>query len=227
MQEILRTLGTYEPLVYLLLILGGIFPFRWLLKAWKEWREAYFGLEREIALRRLAKWIAACVLVLVLLCAEFAIATFIVPGMPGASFLSTPTLDILSTPNSTLSAAGQGSLALTTPALAAPAPGSDGCEPGKIDITSPKPGEEISGSVDILGVVSVPNFAFYKYEFASRGQQNWATISASRQVGEGGELGSWNTVALTPGDYMLRLVIVDTAGQSLPPCVIPVRIRGQ
>ena len=37
-------------------------------------------------------------------------------------------------------------------------------------------------------------------------------------------LGQWDTSILTPGDYQLRLVVTNTQGQSLPPCIIPLRI---
>ena len=39
-----------------------------------------------------------------------------------------------------------------------------------------------------------------------------------------GSLGQWDTTTLTPGDYQLRLVVINTQGQSLPPCIIPLRI---
>ena len=38
-------------------------------------------------------------------------------------------------------------------------------------------------------------------------------------------LGPWDTTRLNTGDYFLRLVVTDNAGQSLPPCTIQVRVE--
>ncbi len=94
-------------------------------------------------------------------------------------------------------------------------------------LTSPKAGTEISGKVDVQGTVNIPDFGFYKYEVAPLNTDTWATISAGRNLVINGSLGSWDTTALTPGDYQLRLVATDNQGQSLPPCIIPVRVVPQ
>jgi hypothetical protein len=226
MQEVFLSLEKYQGLFYLLLLLAGMYAFRRLWKAWKEWREAYFGLEREIAVRRLAQWLAAAVLILLLMCGVFAIATFVVPSLPASDLIATPTLDLLATPSAALPA-DQTALMALTPIVAASAAGSQGCVPGQLEITSPKPGAEISGTITLVGTVNVPNFGFYKYELTLRGMENWAPLSAERKVKINEELGILNTSVLTPGDYLLRLVVVDTAGISLPPCIISLRIKGQ
>jgi hypothetical protein len=94
-------------------------------------------------------------------------------------------------------------------------------------ITSPGPGDPVSGTVNITGTADVPNFGFYKYEVAPMGSQNWATIAASREPVRNEPLGDWNTASLTNGDYFLRLVITDNVGTSLEPCVIAVRVLNQ
>ena len=225
-QEVFLSLGKYQGLFYLLLLLAGVYAFRRLWKAWKEWREAYFGLEREISMRRLAQWLAATVLILALMCGVFAIATFVVPGLPASVLLATPTLDLLATPVGTLSAE-QAALLAMTPIVAAPAAGSEGCVPGQLEITSPKSGGEISGSFSIIGTVNVPGFGFYKYEVALRGTENWTTISAENEVKNDEELGILNTSVLTPGDYWLRIVVIDNNAQTLQTCIISIRIIGQ
>jgi hypothetical protein len=102
-----------------------------------------------------------------------------------------------------------------------------GCVPDQIMITAPEPGTDVSGTVEITGTASVPNFGFFKYEVAPRGSQIWATISAEREPVVNGVLGQWNTTSLTNGDYFLRLVITDNVGVSLEPCVIAVRVANQ
>jgi hypothetical protein len=126
------------------------------------------------------------------------------------------------TPEGTLSP-GSTALAVTQPAPS----GMSGCVPDKIMITSPKPGEEVKGTIKITGTADAPNFAFYKYEVAPVGSQNWATIAAKQDPVKDTDLGEWNTLPFTNGDYFLRLVIIDNVGASLEPCVIAVRVLNQ
>lgn len=224
MQEIFRFIGTYQGFFYLLLLLAGISSLRWLWKAWRDWRESYFGLEREINMRRLAQAAVTITLVLVLLCGVFSIAVFVVPGLPAGILIATPTLDLLSTPSGALSP-NQTALLAVTPV--APVAGSQGCVPGQLEITSPKPGAEISGTVTLVGTVNLPNFGFYKYEVALRGTDAWSTISAQSKTKQNEELGNINTTVLTPGDYLLRVVVLDNATQVIGTCIITIRIKGQ
>lgn len=226
MNAVFLFLGKYEVIIYLLLLLWSLFVFRWLWRAWREWRQAYFSLEREITMRRFVQAIIVSALILILACGQTIVASFIVPGLPASAMKGTPTVDLLGGPVSADSPELASALALT-PARVAPAAGSEGCVPGVMEISSPVSGDSVSGVVKIIGTVSVPNFAFYKYEFAAIGSELWATISAKRDSITKGELGEWFTGTLTPGEYQLRLVVVDTQGVALPACVITVRVVGQ
>jgi hypothetical protein len=135
-------------------------------------------------------------------------------------------LDLLLTPAATLSSAEATQAALSPVTQAVPS-GMSGCVPDKIMITSPEPGDVVSGTVNITGTARVPNFGFYKYEVAPMGTQNWATISAERDQKQNEKLGEWNTSSLTNGDYFLRLVITDNVGMPLEPCVIALRVANQ
>lgn len=185
-----------------------------------------YGLEREFALRRLGQATAAAFLILALVFIEFFVATFIAPSLPASDLLATPTLDLLLTPAGTLSPAAETQAALAPMTQEVPS-GMSGCVPDRAMITSPEPGDTISGTVDITGTASAPNFGFYKYEVALMGTQNWATISAGREPKVKTSLGSWNTTSLTNGEYFLRLVVTDNVGASLEPCVIAVRVANQ
>ena len=99
-----------------------------------------------------------------------------------------------------------------------------GCIPGQIDITTPKPGDTLKGSIELVGTAAIPNFGFYKYEFAPLGSENWNAIVANNKVVQDGKLVTWDTSAITPGDYQLRLVVSDNQGINFPVCIIPVRI---
>jgi len=226
MGPLYRTLASYEPLIYIALAIGGLFAFRRMWYSWREWRDSVYGLEREFALRRLGQATAAAFFILALIFVEFFIATFIAPSLPATDILATPTLDLLLTPQNTLSPeqATQAALSPVTPSIPS---GMSGCVPDQVMITAPEPGTDVSGTVEIIGTASTLNFGFFKYEFATRGSPNWATISAGREPKRNEVLGTWNTTSLTNGDYFLRLVITDNVGVALEPCVIAVRVANQ
>ena len=231
MEEALRFFRTYEIWIYLLLILGGLVYIRKFILAWSEMREAAFGLERESAQSRLNQSASMVVLLLVMAVAEFVLVSFIAPSYPGSNPLITPTLDVLATSTNTLPVTpadisgtqeiGENML----PSPTAEGPGGEGCVPGQVSLTEPKPGAEVSGIIKIEGTANIPNFGFYKYEIARPGETVWLTILAGREIVQEGELGQWDTGALSPGDYLLRLVVTDNQGESLPPCVIQVRVN--
>ena len=224
MGPVYRTLANYEPLIYIALAIGGLFAFRRMWYSWREWRNSVYGLEREFALRRLGQATAAAFFILALVFVEFFIATFIAPSLPATDILATPTLDLLLTPQGTLSPE-QATQAALSPVTQPVPSGMSGCIPGQIMITAPEPGgDPLSGTVEITGTANTPNFGFFKYEVTPRGSQNWATISAEREPVVNGVLGQWNTTSLSNGDYFLRLVITDNVGVSLEPCVIAVRV---
>jgi hypothetical protein len=226
MGSVYRTLANYESLIYIALAIGALFAFRRIWRAWREWHDSVYGLEREFALRRLGQATAAAFLVLALIFVEFFIATFIAPSLPASDILATPTLNLLLTPAGTLSPAEETQAALSPVTQEVPS-GMSGCIPGKIMITSPEPGDTVNGIVKIVGTASVLNFGFYKYEVSPMGTQEWATIAAEREPVQNGELGDWSTSSLTNGDYFLRLVVTDNVGATLEPCVIAVRVVNQ
>jgi hypothetical protein len=173
----------------------------------------------------MAQWVAASVLVLVFMCGIFIVATFVVPTIPITDILPTPTIDLLATPASVNPSAN--ALAPMTPVAAAPVAGSQGCVPGQLEVTSPKPGDEVGGVITLVGTVDLPNFGFYKYEVALRGTDTWTTISAQSEAKRNEDLGVLNTAVLTPGDYLLRVVVLDNSTQVIGTCIITIRIKGQ
>ena len=222
MGSVYRSLDTYGPLIYIVLAIMGLYAFRRMWRTWREWRDAVYSLEREFALNRLGKATAFGFLVLLLFFAEFYIATFIVPTLPASDILVTPTLDLLATPMGTLPADGVVPL-VTSEAQS----GMSGCVPDEIMITSPKSGDEISGTVKLIGTADISNFGFYKYEFSPAGTNTWTTISAGTAPVKDDELGQWDTTARPNGDYFLQLVIIDNVGKTIEPCVISVRVTNQ
>jgi hypothetical protein len=231
--ELLRYLKDGELWIYVLLGLVGLYFLRKFLSAWQELRVAAFGLERESAQSRLNQAASWLVLVMSVAIAEFVLVSFVVPAVPGASPLFTPTLDLLASPTYTLPAATPGTntpgeLTPGAPLPQTPTPlaAAPGCLPGQIFIASPRDGEEISGGVTISGTVNIPDFGFYKFEIKPQGDPNWRTILAGNEVRQNATLGTWNTSLLSPGDYQLSLVVTDNKGQLLPACIINVRVKG-
>jgi len=222
MAEFYLFLASYEALIYIILAIGALFSFRWLFRSWREWQTAVYKLEKEFSSRRIGQSAAVSILLLILFCFEFTMTSFIIPGLPAEVFISTPTLDFISTPTGTLSPEMMTQFAIFPAATALPV--LTGCVPGQIDLTSPEPNAEIMGTIDLIGTVNISNFGFYKYEVAPQGSETWATISAGRVIKNDASLGRWDTTALTPGDYQLRLVVTDNQGTALPPCIVPVRV---
>lgn len=222
METVYRFLATYEGLIYILLALSGLFAFRWLWKSWRELHESVFGLEREFAMRRLSQALVVSLLILIMFFGELFLASFVVPSLPSTDLLVTPTLDILNQTEGARS--GNPAILLTELLPASDTSSTSGCIPDQLIITSPELGQEVSGTVTLVGTVDIANFGFYKYEVSPQGAETWATISAGREIVQNGDVGFWDTTTLTPGDYQLRLLVTDSQGQSYPPCIISVRV---
>lgn len=224
MSPFYRSLAAYAPLIYIGLAIWGLFVLRSMFRTWREWRDSYYNLEREFALRRLIRVTIFGLLILGFLFTEFYVATFVVPSLPASDLLSTPTLDLLATPANTLSPAESTQAALSPVTQSAPS-GVSGCVPEQISISAPKPGDVVSGVIELSGTASVPNFGFYKYEISPIGVNLWTTVSAGDKPVKDGKLGDWDTSTLANGDYFLQLVLIDNVGVTLEPCVIAVRVQ--
>jgi hypothetical protein len=215
------------PAIFVLLVLGLIYGLQRLARALTEARSTVFGLEREIAQRHLNQAIATLVVAGFLAFAEFALVVFLAPNIPALSTLATPTMNPLLTPTGTFPLEFMETLGLVTPGGPTTTVQPTGCIPGQINFTSPKPGDVVQGSIDLIGSANIPNFGFFKYEFAPIGLDTWITIVANNKPVQDGKLGTWDTTAIATGDYQLRLVVSDNQGNELPACVIPLRIKGK
>jgi hypothetical protein len=226
MAAVLSFFVRHAPLIFLIASLGFLVSLQRMVKARKEMHAAAYGLEREVAQQHTRQAISALVLVSFLIFAEFVLVVFLVPYIPALSRLATPTINPFSTPVSTLPASSIETLGAATPESTATLQAT-GCIPGQIDISSPKAGDQIQGSIKLQGTATIPNFGFYKYEFSPVGTDTWAAILASRKPVLDGELGNWDTSAIATGDYLLRLVVTDNQGDELPACIVPVRIKAR
>jgi hypothetical protein len=135
-------------------------------------------------------------------------------------------LDLLATPTITLSASTQNP---NQTQEATPTPGevpaAEGCVVGQINFTSPKNGDRVSGSVTVYGSADISNFGFYTLQIARPGDVIWLPKQVGQQPVKNDTLGSWDTTLLTPGEYMLKLVVTDNMGNELTPCIIQVTVE--
>src|SRR5262249_14251223 len=93
-------------------------------------------------------------------------------------------------------------------------------------ITSPRSsGDPVRGRVSITGSATIPNFQFYKIEFALGDNP---PDSAVRVIGDthnnpvvNGQLEAWDTTSVPDGRYTIKLTVVDIRGNfPCPPFVV-------
>lgn len=224
MAEILFFFKDYEVIIYLGLGLLAAWQVQKFIVSWQGVQAAAFGLEWESAQGQLNR--AAGILVFLLICGvvEFGLVTFVLPAYPDADPLATPTADLLATPTITIPPEAALSQVEETTSVEE-ASTSAGCIPEEVLITSPEEGASISGVVEIRGTVDVTNFGFYKFEISQVGTDSWLTIQAGEEIVQKDKLGTWDTSHLEPGNYNLRLVVVDNEGAHREPCVVSVYVE--
>lgn len=225
MANLLRFLIQFEFLFYAVLAIVIIVYIRKLLITGKQWRLAYFGLEKETAQAEFSQNLTVLIVSVIMVLGLFALTTFVAPSVPGVQRIATPTVDLTAQPSTTPEA---------TPGVATTSTGfigtleavyGQGCIPDQINWTEPRTGDTISGTVILKGTVNVTSLGYYKYEYSSVGNENWTTIAAGNQTVENDALGgSWDTTNLTPGDYLLRLVVTDSQNQAYPACTVQIKI---
>jgi hypothetical protein len=223
MAPILQFFRSFAILIYLILIIGLIFAIRNLVRARHEMGGSLYGLERETAHQHTSQAVGVVSLIIFLATAEMVVIVFLAPNVPAFSLLITPTMNPLITSTGTVPPGVLATGGILTP-LSTPTAKTTGCIPGQIMITYPKPGDVVKGQFELIGTANIPNFGFFKYEFSPSGTDVWATIQADRKIRQAESLGSWDTSEITPGNYNLRLVVTDNQGNSLPPCIVPIRI---
>jgi hypothetical protein len=223
MAEALLFLEEFQGWIYLVLGLAALVYLRITWRWYRSRRSTIFSLEREQATERLARSATLLGLALTLLLATFAATTFLGPAIPASERPTPlPTVSLLVTPS--IAPEGDEALATSTP-LPAVVVDSAGCSNPQATILTPATGESLTGIVEITGTADIPNFAFYKYEYINLTPGAvWRAIQAGTKPVQQGDLGTWDTRLVIPGEYALRLVVTDTVGNAPQPCVILVRV---
>lgn len=98
---------------------------------------------------------------------------------------------------------------------------------GELTITSPVEGQVVQGLVVVTGAVTVLGLSSYELSFAYNDDptQTWFVLHSSALPVFEGDLGSWDTTALTDGDYNLRLRIFLLDGSTQETTVSGLRVR--
>jgi hypothetical protein len=95
-----------------------------------------------------------------------------------------------------------------------------------VAITSPAPGDVLSGQVNIIGSTNAPDFVSAELDFAyaSDPSGNWFPIQTLSQAVFDSPLYTWDTTSITDGDYMLRLRVFIADG-SFQEVTVPVKLQ--
>ncbi len=222
MRDLLDFLSDYEILLYVSIGLISIVYIRRFLLAWRDARLAIFGLEKEIAGQRMRSNASILVSMVVLMLFIFIVTTFVTPMLPRVEVMPTPTVE-LATPQPIALNLGEGGDVTPTMEVAE----SQNCVSGKLELTEPRNGSELNGTVTLKGVINVQDFGFYKYEYSQPGSSTWMIIAANGTLDPEGTLGLWDTSLLTPGEYFLRLVVTDNRSNVIGLCIIGVKLIGE
>jgi hypothetical protein len=78
-----------------------------------------------------------------------------------------------------------------------------------VEITSPRDGDVLKGSVDIIGTAAGDNFASAElaYAYADSDNPSWFVISQVNEPANVATLAKWDTTAISDGDYRLKLTV--------------------
>lgn len=244
MADVIQLIVDYAIWLYVLCGLGVLIYLRSILLARREQKAALFTLEREAASSRAARSLVGMFIFISLAGLIFFVEEMLAPRLPETVeqddetaietvFLSTPTSDAptptMAPPTPTPEPPPTATRRIfPTPAptpTATPLPVAD-CS-NIAQITSPRVNATLSGQVSIYGTAAAPDFNFYKIEYHREGEpaNAWHSISdVHRNQVTNGLLDVWNVSTFPPGNYRLKLTVVDITGNYPPQnrCEVPV-----
>lgn len=101
-----------------------------------------------------------------------------------------------------------------------------------VAVTSPQPGEELRGLVQIQGRMDAPNFASAELAFtfaadASDPAAGWFVIQTFSQPAANPVIAEWDTTAVTDDDFALRLRVFFQDGTFQDALVADLKIRNK
>jgi hypothetical protein len=101
------------------------------------------------------------------------------------------------------------------------------CGDPRSAIQAPAANEVLSGTRPITGVAAADDFQFYKLEYApgARATAGFTYFGGGQSEVGGGVLGILDSTTIANGEYTIRLTVVNTVGNFLPPCDVTVVIQ--
>jgi hypothetical protein len=239
MYIVITLLKSYAIWLYVLFAIIALFALRSILRARAEIRQSIFTLEKEVARNRIYRSLGVVVGMALLSAALFAVTHYVEPATPPPSertatptgFLRatpTPSEDEMTptpTPEPTLVRPTRRPIPTAVPvtptATAAPAPL---CPTAGVNLTAPGENALLSGVVQITGTAMIPDFWYYKIEIGvGHNPGSWSVVGDLQYSSvSGGLLATVNAAAFAPGQYTLRLVVVDRTGNFPEPCPVHV-----
>jgi hypothetical protein len=239
MLTLLQFISRISTFIYVLCAIGIFFSFRGMVQARQALRIAVFGLEREEARETLRRSFSTILILFLLVGAVYIVKNILIPNMTGDLDEPTPTPLVFVTQQATPTEAKLLYPTITPTIPVAPADPSaggmatpdlniNGCGIIGANISSPVPGQTVSGQVPVEGEANT--FIFYQYKFEVSGAATggaWVVVGSFPTAVSNGILGTWDSTSFPPGDYVLRLVILGPEGQIVvSPCSVPIVIAG-
>jgi hypothetical protein len=85
----------------------------------------------------------------------------------------------------------------------------------------------LRGTFAVYGTATHPDFEKYRLQISGSGTDDtdFATLQVYTTPVVSGELGTVNSAAFVPGDYWLRLTVIDQTGNYPPQCMVRVRFE--
>jgi hypothetical protein len=235
MGTLVKLISDISLLLYAFFGLLIILFMRGVIVSRSERDRSIFSLEREAAISRMYRYYLGAVIMIGLMGVVYYNSTSLVNNVPLPEVTPSPTtivelpptatpVILLSTPTPTPTIpAIKPPMATVTYPTATPPPAPQTkparCSYPGSQITLPEEGANVNGMVQISGSAFVDNFDYYKFEFRVPGG-NWSFIASYRNQVQSGVLGSWNSDTVPPGEYQLRLVVVDKIGNFPEPCMV-------
>jgi hypothetical protein len=208
-KDAIGLIAQYEAWIYGGLGLVFLFYLGRVIQARVRLSATPFGLEREAAYQMQNRALAMILILAALGGAVYVGAHYILPNLDSLTTGPPPTL----APPTPTSIGG------------AVIVDSSGCDNANVTLINPTPNERIAGSFEARGTANIPDFAFYKLELSGANTNGeWATVEVGNEVVISDTLGTFDSSLYLPGEYAFRLMVVDAAGNSSPPCVVAVTL---
>jgi hypothetical protein len=240
MTVLIELIDNFAIWIYVACTLTILVYLRVIFLAKKERGASLFTIEKEVATGRAYRATFTILGLLVIVSLVAFVDVYLAPTLSVAMGSSTPTGPlVLPTPTDTplvptpTASPTRGPLSRPTPPWTptpetSPTPivASASCPDPLSKITYPGVNQTVQGLVEITGTAKCDAFQFYKVEFSiGQGASEYHVIDDLKYSPvEDGVLVNWNTGELS-GPIMLRLTVVTTDGNYLPPCEVPVVVR--